>query len=79
MALTGRELRPGESVHGLTILILIALYHATGMTQAGDGSAHGMRQPTMALTDLRHGSTLDSFEHGDQHGALRASRRSVST
>src|SRR5262249_58542747 len=64
-----------QPVNGPTIGILASRHLATGVTQAGNGRPHGMRQPTKPLTDLRDGSAFGSLEHADQLRALGAGWR----
>jgi hypothetical protein len=64
------SLDSNELVHGPIMGILASCHHATGFAQAGNGRAHGMRQPAKPLPDLRHRSALGSLEHADQLRAL---------
>ena len=61
------------------ISILAARHRATGLAQPGNGGPHGMRQPTEPLPNLGNRSALGLLEHGDQLGALGASRWLIAT
>jgi len=73
----GRSFDQSEPVDRPAIGILASRHLATGVTQAGKGSAHGMRQPAEPLPDLGDRGALGPFEHADQNRALCARSRSV--